>query len=69
MARNVERRQKPRLEKDVPNGIEIDIAEQPGRSKRIVAKLADLSDFGCSADTTSPGLEVGVPVVLRSRFF
>ena len=68
MARNVERRQKPRLEKDVPNGIEIDIAEQPGRSKRIVAKLADLSDFGCSADTTSP-LEVGVPVVLRSRFF
>ncbi len=47
MARNVERRRKPRRKKDVPNGIEIDIAEQPGRRKTIVAKLADLSDFGC----------------------
>ncbi len=68
MAPNSERRRKPRRKKDVVNGIEIDIAEQPGRSKTIVAKLADLSDFGCGADTTSP-LEVGVPVVLRSRFF
>ncbi len=68
MAPNVERRRKPRRKKDVVNGIEIDIAEQSGRSKTIVAKLADLSDFGCGADTTSP-LEVGVPVVLRSRFF
>ena len=64
MARNVERRRKPRRKKDVPNGIEIDIAEQPGRHKTIVAKLADLSDFGCGADTTSP-VEVGIPVVLR----
>ena len=68
MARNVERRRNPRRQKDVPKGIEIDIGEQPGRSKTIVAKLADLSDFGCGADTTSP-VEVGVPVVLRSQFF
>ena len=68
MARNIERRRKLCRKKDVVDGIEIDIAEQPGRSKTIVAKLADLSDFGCGADTTFP-LEVGVPVVLRSRFF
>ena len=68
MARNPERRQKPRHKKDVPNGLEIDVATQPGRSKRIVAKLTDFNDFGCGADTTSP-LEVEIPVVLRSRFF
>ena len=68
MARNPERRRKPRGEKDAPDGLEIDVATQPGRSKRIVAKLTDLNDFGCGADTTSP-LEVEIPVVLRSRFF
>ena len=68
MARNPERRRKPRREQGAPNGLEIDVATQPGRSKRIVAKLTDLNDFGCAADTTSP-LEVAIPVVLRSRFF
>ena len=68
MARNPERRRKPRREQGAPNGLEIDVATQPGRSKRIVAKLTDLNDLGCAADTTSP-LEVEIPVVLRSRFF
>ena len=68
MAPDAERRRKPRRKKDVVDGIEIDIVEQSGRSKTIVAKLADLSDFGCGADVTSP-IGVGVQVVLRSRFF
>ena len=68
MARSAERRRKPRSEKGAPNGLEIDVAVQPGRSKRIVAELTDVNDFGCGADADSP-LEVGIPVVLRSRFF
>ena len=68
MAQNVERRRNARRKKDVPGGLEIDLATEPGRSKRVVGKLTDLSDFGCGADTTF-SLEAGTPVVLRSRLF
>ena len=58
MAERSERRRKPREPTPVGEAIEFDFSSGAGKTRRLSARLIDISDFGCGIETEEP-LTVG----------